>query len=30
MYYGDKDFAPDTEFKNEMDKYPELWEVAQK
>ncbi len=30
MYYGDKDFAPDTEFRNEMDKYPELWEVAQK
>lgn len=30
MYYGDKDYAPDTEFKNEMDKYPELWEVAQK
>lgn len=30
MYYGDKDYAPDTEFRNEMDKYPELWEVAQK
>lgn len=30
MYYGDKDYAPDKEFKNEMDKYPELWEVAQK
>lgn len=30
MYYGDKDFAADTEFKKEMDKYPELWEVAQK
>lgn len=30
MYYGDKDFAPDTEFRNEMNKYPELWEVAQK
>lgn len=30
MYYGDKDFAADAEFKKEMDKYPELWEVAQK
>ena len=30
MYYGDKDYAPNTEFKNEIDKYPELWEVAQK
>lgn len=30
MYYGDKDYAPDTTFRNEMDKYPELWEVAQK
>lgn len=30
MYYGDKDYAPDMNFRNEMDKYPELWEVALK
>lgn len=30
MYEGSKDYAPDTEFRNEMNKYPELWEVAQK
>ena len=30
MYYGDEDNKPVTEFVNEMNKYPQLWEVAQK
>ena len=30
MYYGNDEFKPDTQFRNEMDKYPELWEAAQK
>ena len=28
MYYGDDEFDPDIQFRNEMNKYPELWEVA--
>lgn len=30
MYYGDEDNKPIGEFITEMDKYPELWRVAQK
>lgn len=30
MYYGDEDNRPVMEFVHEMDKYPELWECAQK
>jgi len=30
MYYGDEDNPPVREFITEMDKYPELWKVAQK
>lgn len=32
MYYGDveKDLQPNRTFQSEIDKYPELWEVAQK
>lgn len=30
MYYGDEDNPPVKEFVNEIDKYPELWEAAQK
>ena len=30
MYYGDADYDPSPEFVREMNKYPELWEAAQK
>jgi len=30
MYYGDDDNPPVQEFVTEMNKYPELWEAAQK
>ena len=30
MYYGDDDVKPVSEFKNLMDEYPELWNLAQK
>lgn len=30
MYYGDEDKLPVKEFVSEMDKYPDLWEAAQK
>ena len=30
MYYGDDENKPVTEFVNEMNQYPELWECAQK
>lgn len=30
MYYGDEDNKPVIEFVNEMNKYPELWDAAQK
>ncbi len=30
MYYGDEDNKPVIEFVNEMNKYPQLWEVAKK
>ena len=30
MYYGNEDYPASAEFKREIDKYPELWQVAQK
>ena len=30
MYYGDEDYEPVQEFVNEVNKYPKLWDMAQK